>query len=391
MANRRLLSPEEARQLLSQRFVRQHRDWLVGGGAWPLTLGLGPPTEKSAAEDAAAVRSWADAWAAWGKAGKVVWEERRWPRLGAQPLPVRLQLDDAADVASVVGEAGRWQQASARYRQLAERWPVLAAKAAVSRHFEELADYPAVDFDRLLALLVWLEQNPASDLYLRQLPVEGMHTKWIERRTRLVCDFVRVLRGEPESSDIYALCGLKRAPHRLRLRLLCKELRQSVGGLGDVEAPVDSLARLPILPTAAIIVENLETGLALPERPGTVALMKLGHAVSALGALPWLRQARVVYWGDIDTHGFVILDRARQTLPSLKSVLMDEATLLAYRDLCGEEQAPHPETELPALTPEERAVYEGLRRDRWGRQLRLEQERLPWKVAWAAVAAALSS
>jgi len=37
----------------------------------------------------------------------------------------------------------------------------------------------------------------------------------------------------------------------------------------------------------------------------------------------WVQNTDAVYWGDVDTHGYVILDRARRILPGLKSVLMD--------------------------------------------------------------------
>jgi hypothetical protein len=99
---------------------------------------------------------------------------------------------------------------------------------------------------------------------------------------------------------------------------------------------------------SAVIVENLDTGLALPEMPGTVAVMKLGNAVAALDRLPWLRGTDAIYWGDIDTHGFAILDRARRVLPDLS-----------------------------------------LRSNSLGQNVRLEQERLPWEVAVRVIRDAL--
>ena len=44
-----------------------------------------------------------------------------------------------------------------------------------------------------------------------------------------------------------------------------------------------------------LIVENLETGLALPDMPGVVAVMKLGAAGKLVAALPWLAEARCLY------------------------------------------------------------------------------------------------
>jgi hypothetical protein len=43
-----------------------------------------------------------------------------------------------------------------------------------------------------------------------------------------------------------------------------------------------------------------------------------------------------------DTHGFAILDRSRRAVPHLRSVLMDEATLLSHRPLWVQEASQSP-------------------------------------------------
>src|SRR5258708_25019638 len=135
---------------------------------------------------------------------------------------------------------------------------------------------------------------------------------------------------------------------------------------------------LPIEPRSLVIIENLETGLALPDLAGTVAVIRLGNAVSALEALPWLCVTNAVYWGDIDTHGFAILNRARRVLPQLRSVLMDEVTLMSHRSLWGHEPVQYGNEALETLVDSEKAVYDGLRTNAWGHKIRLEQERLVW-------------
>jgi hypothetical protein len=54
---------------------------------------------------------------------------------------------------------------------------------------------------------------------------------------------------------------------------------------------------------------------------------------------------------------------------------MDRTTLLAHRPLWTTEEAPHIAT-LDRLTPEEAKLYADLRFDRFGRCVRLEQERI---------------
>ena len=216
----------------------------------------------------------------------------------------------------------------------------------------------------------------------------GLDTKWIAARAAVVTELLRALRAGDEApdsgsaDDLHALLGLKRAPARLRVRLLGADLRAAAGGLGDIEAPVAELARLPVAPRAVLVVENLETGLALPEWPGVAAVMGLGAAVRLVGAVGWIVQApRCIYWGDIDSHGYAILDRARSVLPKVESVLMDVDTLLAHLELCVAEPVQAAAAGLPGLTAAEREVFDGLRSNRWGAALRLEQERIAWPLA----------
>lgn len=378
---KKLLLPEDVRALLQRRYTNQQKSWLIGEGQWPLSVALGLPTEKDVTADPAGVRRWVQAWAEWSSGGSVSWMSRQWGRLGTQQLPASLAFATPHEVAAVVGDGSRWEQVELRYQSITGRWPQLSGPAVVGKLFNVLAEYDDADFRRLFALLDWLERNPASGLMVRQLPVEGLDTKWLEKRKGLIADLVRQLRSVIPEGDFHSICGLRRQPNRVRIRILCPTLRHRVGGLRDLEAPTEELAALSLDPSTALIVENLETGLALPDLQGVVAFMKLGNAVSTLSQLPWIRDARGLYWGDIDTHGFAILNVARGVMPAVESLLMDEHTLMAYRRLCVEEPAQTSLLELPLLTASERSVFEGLITGRWGPRLRLEQERIPWDYA----------
>ena len=383
---KKLLLPKDVIEWLTRRYTNQHKAWLLGEGQWPITVNLGIPTETDATQDIGGVRHWVEAWGDWNGSAKLSWVSRHWSRLGTQNLPSSLEIATPNDVASLIGQGKRWRTAAERYQRFIDRWPQLAAHAVLGRHFGVLADYADTDFTRLFSMLDWLEKNPSSGLAPRQLPVAGLDTKWLEKRAGVVTDLLRSIRAIDDVADFYSICGLKRPVPRIRARILCPKLRSMLGGLRDIEAPVTELSELAITPKRVIIVENLETGLALPEIPDTVAFMRLGNAVSLLSGLTWLQDCSMLYWGDIDTHGFVILNRARSHFPNLLSVLMDSATLLAYQDLWVEESIPSSETELPLLTPTERDVFEGLRTGRWNNNIRLEQERICWPDAMKSIA-----
>jgi len=287
-------------------------------------------------------------------------------------------------VAAWIGEESRWHRAQGRYEHLVARWPLLAS--ALPRYFDVLADYEAAEFQRLEAMLGWLVTNPQSNLYPRQLPVAGLDSKWLETRTALIGGLLTALRAsEAGQADFHDLCGLRRPPQLTRLMILDESLRAHMGGIRDLSAPAAELAGLNLPVSRVYIVENLQTGLAFGDLPGSVVFVRLGYGVDALAKLPWVSRAECVYWGDLDTHGLRILSRVRALLPRVSSILMDEQTLLTHRALWGEEAEQSSDVELPALSADEQLLYQRLKKHHWDVNVRLEQERIPWDYAWGSL------
>lgn len=376
--------PEDVRQALVRRFQSKHREWLIGDAGeslWPLEVALGAPTEQAALRQVDGVRAWVSAWQGWQGVGALSWCERRWKALGVQRLPEKLALRGPEDVAMWIGESARWERAQSRYRALIARWPALAQQ--LPRYFDVLADYSDADYQRLTEMLDWIASHPYSNLYPRQLPVSGLDSKWLDGRKGLLTDLVAAIQEDSSSDlDFYQRCGLKAPPLLVRMRVLDQSLRAHVGGVGDITAPVEDLAGISWPVSHVFIVENLQTGLAMSDMPGAVVFMRLGYNVDVLARLPWLARARCMYWGDLDTHGFAILHRARSYIPELQSVLMDEETLLRHKALWVDEAAQHSAAELTLLTKDEQQLYRDLKQQRWGQNVRLEQERIDWTTAW---------
>jgi hypothetical protein len=376
-----LLLPEDLREKMARRYQNQHRQWLGDAGVWPLVWKLGSPAETFARQHPAHVLAWVSSWQSWQGKGEVVWCEKNWRTFGKQRLPEKLILNNVSDIAAWVGETQRWEKAESRYKQLITKWPSLAA--CLPRYFEILADYSVADIERLDNVLAWISAHPRSNLYPRQLPIAGLDSKWLEQRKELITTLVTALHNDATLNiDFYRRCGLKQPPSLMRLRVLDSALRAYVGGLDDITAPVHSFAALKIPASRVYIVENLQTGLAFSDLPGTVVIVGLGYHVDVLEALPWLSQAKCFYWGDIDTHGFAILNRARSYLPELQSFLMDHETLLQHETLWGNEDKQHAAMELPLLNIAEQALYYGLKQQSWGSNVRLEQEKIGWDFAW---------
>jgi hypothetical protein len=103
----------------------------------------------------------------------------------------------------------------------------------------------------------------------------------------------------------------------------------------------------------------------------------LGYSLDVLSGAAWMRNCEIYYWGDIDTHGFAMLNRLRTRFPQVRSILMDHDTLLSHRSLWVQEDKPFRGT-LLTLNPDERALFDALVRNQHGDRIRLEQERIPF-------------
>ena len=230
-------------------------------------------------------------------------------------------------------------------------------------------------FATVVDVVSWLQDNPVRSLRPRQLPIRGVDSKWFEAQRRLVTALLTVS-GQPDAAAVLD------AEPRVRLRFLDPALAPA--GLRDITVPVGEFAGLQAAPRLVSVSEDLESVLDMPDWPGAVAVHGSGYAVDTVALIGWIRNARVICWGDLDTHGFAILNRLCTHLPGAASALMDEATLIAHRGLWVSEPTPHTGTFAGLTGTEERA----LARIRGEGDVRLEQERIPWATALAALRAA---
>ena len=140
----------------------------------------------------------------------------------------------------------------------------------------------------------------------------------------------------------------------------------------DISVPVSELAQWSQSPTQCLIVENKQTFLTLPFLNNTLALWGGGFRVELLAQLTWLQTRTLFYWGDIDAHGFQILALLRRTFPRIRSVMMDEETLLSFQSFIGSGTLTNV-VEPDFLTSSEMTVYLHVQSE----NLRLEQEHIP--------------
>lgn len=239
-------------------------------------------------------------------------------------------------------------------------------------------------WERLLAVVAWLQAHPLPGVYLRQVDAPGVDSKFIEAHRGVLTEMLEAALA-PEAVDTRASgtaqfarrFGFLDKPVRIRFRLLDPALPSLPGceGLSDITLDAASFAALALPVERVFITENETNFLAFPEVARAIVVFGAGYGWEALARATWLHRCRLHYWGDIDTHGFAILDQLRVYFPHAASFLMDRETLLAHRSHWGEEPEPA-RHDLSRLTTEEAAVYHDLRFDRLQPRLRLEQERI---------------
>ncbi len=66
-------------------------------------------------------------------------------------------------------------------------------------------------------------------------------------------------------------------------------------------------------------------------------ILGVGYGWDALARSDWLGRCTIHYWGEIDTHGFAVLEQLRSRLERVESFLMDRDTLLVHEALRGDD------------------------------------------------------
>lgn len=386
----------DVRKELANLFTRRRAELFQGEGEWPISIRIPVPTEAQVMSNVSAYESWRREWERYEGRGQVIWQQRQWHRMGSHHLPRDLSISSLVDLVVEVGAMQQWARYDARRAELLLRWPQLAASGWLRANVQLLIDMSDDDFVRLKNVVAWGERSAPGSCYMRELPIEGIDSKWIERRKGVILGLLRAIGiAGPATAELEDALGLKRIPQRIRLRLLSDELAVPFGGLDDFEIPLNQARSLSIAPTVVWIVENLPTFLALPRMHGAVAIAGMGQRVSLIETLPWLQGAhQVLYWGDLDAWGFSCLNTARKAHHKVQSILMDRSTWNDHIELCVDEdvKAP-PDTSAEFLTAAEASMLDYIREQRsLGKgRARLEQERISWPYAIARMQGAVTA
>jgi hypothetical protein len=350
-----------------------------GESSFPRRLSLKGPSSAEMSEQFDAVRKWIAGLCALPHY-RVELREFRHRVLGVNQVPATVWVDSLDAALAILGkrsEANRFAELVARTRA---RRPTLLEWVAGKPHKAlAMADVWA----RLLDVVDWIEVHPRPNVYLRQVDIPGVDSKFIEAHRGVLSQWLdRILPPNAIDETMVGVAGFAKRygfrdkPERVRLRALDRE-NTILPGAADADLTLDATSFAALQPgvSQVFITENEINFLAFPGIRDSLLIFGAGYGFEVLARAAWLKHCRVHYWGDIDTHGFAILDHLRAHLPDARSIMMDRTTLLAFEAHWGVEERPTLR-DLERLNADERALYDDLRDNRIRPNLRLEQERI---------------
>ncbi len=265
----------------------------AAGQEWePLSVPIRGPSAREIGEYLAEVRQWAAEWAAAARGPlRVEYKQVGGRHFGANSIPGRAWLDSYDDAWALL-------RAGSDVRRLAG----LIEAARGTRLVPWLIGHPmralrlADDWDRLLATVGWIEQRQAPGMYLRQVDVPGVDTKFIERHKGVLTELLDAQldpsRVDSVAPDFAGRYGFLRRPGYVRF-----QVAGGSRGFSELSVRASEFTAAPEGVSRAYVIENEITYLAFPVPAAAMVIFGGGYAVPVLEPLGWLAGLDVVLLG----------------------------------------------------------------------------------------------
>jgi hypothetical protein len=299
---------------------------------------------------------------------------------GANAVPQEVWIDTIEDALALVGKLRDTKRFQLLLDVTRQRQPQLLAWLA-KRPIRalELSD----EWNLLLEIVAWISVHPRPNVYLRQVDIPSIHSKFIEAHLGVLMELLDIVLPseaiDPRASGVSQFAkryGFCEKTMLIRFRILDPAHALLPGDfVQDITLDAESFSKLNLNVTRVFITENEINFLAFPLIKDSMVIFGKGYGFETLSKAEWLSHCRIQYWGDIDTHGFAILDQLRNHFSHVESILMDRATLLKFESQWGDDEK-QTCRDLPRLSLEEKMLYDDLRDNRIRKNLRLEQERI---------------
>ncbi len=303
---------------------------------------------------------------------------RNYRRTGSHELPDTIEFESAADYLHFTGKKKEWQLFMRHSQEATDNLPEMKEWLYYN---VEMLTLPGINWADIIKVCRYFISTPRPGLYLRQIPVQ-VHTKFIEENDRLLQSLLDFLIPEHvrnhEQKKFSERYFLNNDEPLIRIRILDRNFLFH-HSIADVSIRLSDFQRMEWGCTNVLITENKMNFLTLPPIPSGMAIWSGGgFNVSYLKNAGWLTSKNIVYWGDIDEHGFQILHQIRSYYPQTRSIMMNRQTFEDFQDFAVTGERNKAET-LHGLNDDEAALYKFLKTLQTGN--RLEQEKIPQSYA----------
>jgi hypothetical protein len=244
---------------------------VTGEPLFPRRLTLRGPSSQEMTDSFAEVRTWIGELRALPHC-RVEMREFRHRLFGANAIPDEVWIDRLDDALALIGQRREVSRFGALLELTRARQPLLLAWLA-KRPLRALE--LAAEWSRLLDIVAWLQAHPRPGVYLREVDIPGVHSKFIEAQRGVLGELLD-LALPPEAID-FSLAGLSQfsrrygfrdKPQRIRFRTLDRRHALLPGDLEqDITLDAQSFARIDPKVERVFITENEINFLAFPSVP----------------------------------------------------------------------------------------------------------------------------
>jgi len=293
-------------------------------------------------------------------------------QIGENPFIEKIIIETLEDYLKIVEKEKEYQIFVENYEILINDFPNL--KKWIILHPQKLIT--CKDWPNIIEVCKFFIENPKSDKYIRELPIQ-VHTKFIENNKGIIRELLDILIKEhikeQNEKEFEKRFNLKYDQPLIRFRILDENIsKRYFSEISYLSIPIDQFEQLKLPIKRVFIVENKMNLLTFPTVDEAIVIFGGGGGVGELKNVKWFKEMELLYWGDLDVHGFEILSQFRSHFSNVKSFLMDEATFKKFEDYKGDGVISE-NSAILNLTTEERQIYDLLKEKNW----RLEQEKIP--------------
>lgn len=193
----------------------------------------------------------------------------------------------------------------------------------------------------ILLVVEYFLLHKNSWVYLRELPIP-IHTKFIENHKKIICSILDFLAfplwNTYEWNSFEEKFWIKTKPKMIRFRFLQNTLKQAYFSyfIDDITLKIEDFEKLsiPFLQNV-YIVENEINYLTFPKKECSIIIWGKWFDISRVKYISWLLDKEIIYFWDLDSHGFKILSQCRKYLPQTKSICMDWQTYRKFEKYVG--------------------------------------------------------